>query len=40
VFATLPWQPRHTFTSTPPYPSWEHGLLATVDVDLRKGVMS
>lgn len=37
AFATLPWQPRNTFTKVPPCPIWEFGLLATADVDHKKG---
>jgi Chromo (CHRromatin Organisation MOdifier) domain len=39
AFATLPWQPRRTFTYTPPCPSWESGILAAEDVDLKEGVI-
>jgi hypothetical protein len=39
AFATLPWQPRLTFTTTPPCPTWEFGTQVAADVDLKKGVM-
>jgi hypothetical protein len=39
AFATLPWRPHLNFTETPPCPDWEFGLLATVDVDIKEGVM-
>jgi hypothetical protein len=39
VFATLPWRPRQNFTTTPPCPNWEFGLLAAADVAHKEGVM-
>jgi len=40
IFAALPWQPRLTFTDTPPCPDWESGaLFDRRDVGPRKGVM-
>ena len=39
IFASLHWQPQHTFTTTPPCPPWEAGIVGTVDVIHKKGVM-
>ena len=40
IFATLPWQTRVTFTTTPTCPDWSLGVhQANTDVGLKEGVM-